>query len=66
MTEREFNNNLYDQLSFIERIENLINNGADKKEIKKEISIIKEEITRKLFDKEYIAHQMYLQNQNNP
>lgn len=55
MTKREYTNNLYDQLSLVERIENLIIN-KNKDTALNEIEIIKKEINRKLFDREYIQN----------
>ena len=47
--EKEINNNLFDQLSIVERFEDALNLGE--KEARKEIERIKKEINRKLYQK---------------
>ena len=46
--EKEINNNLFDQLSIIERIERHLKSGGQEA-AEKEIEIIKKEINRKLY-----------------
>ncbi|MBQ7506662.1 MAG: hypothetical protein IJT05_04970 [Lachnospiraceae bacterium] len=47
--EKEINNNLFDQLSIVERFEDALNLGET--EARKEIERIKKEINRKLYQK---------------
>lgn len=46
--EKEMNNNLFDQLTLIERIERQVKKG-DLQAVQEEIDIVKNEITRKLY-----------------
>ena len=50
MTEKEYNGNLLDQITLIERIERHLDNGGEAA-AKAEIDIIKKEINRKLYQK---------------
>lgn len=49
-TEKEINNNLFDQLTLAERIEKQVQKG-DLKAVQDEIDTIKKEINRKLYQK---------------
>ena len=46
--EKEINNNLFDQLSLVERIERQLKSGGQEA-AEKEIEILKKEINRKLY-----------------
>lgn len=46
--EKEINNNLFDQLSLVERIERQLKSGGEKA-AEAEIEILKKEINRKLY-----------------
>ena len=52
--EKELNANLFDQLSFVERIERQAAKG-DINAVKEEIEILKKEINRKLYQKPPLA-----------
>ena len=55
--EKEFNGNLFDQLSIVERFERSLNEGGEKA-ARKEIELIKSEINRKLYQKPPIIQKM--------
>lgn len=48
ISEKEYNGNLFDQLSLVERIERHLDTGGEKA-AKEEIAILKKEINRKLY-----------------
>lgn len=48
--EKEYNGNLFDQLTVIERIERQLNKGGEEA-AKEEIEVLKGEINRKLYQK---------------
>lgn len=48
--EKEINNNLFDQLTIVERIEKQVLKG-DLESVKEEIDTLKKEINRKLYQK---------------
>ncbi len=48
--EKEINNNLFDQLTLVERIERQVQKG-DLQAVQEEITILKNEINRKLYQK---------------
>ena len=48
--EKEINNNLFDQLTLVERIERKVQKG-DLAAVQEEITILKNEINRKLYQK---------------
>lgn len=50
MTEKEYNGNLLDQLTMIERIERQLKKGGEEA-AKEEIETLKKEINRKLYQK---------------